>query len=58
MWQIGPDFHHFPAFQDIANATQQPGPERIEQLYQVSEAQRNAAIQGSDDRQWFREVAQ
>ena len=57
MWHIGPDFYHFPGFQDIAQATRQPGPERINDFYHVSEAHWKHAVQHTDKRHWFSEVA-
>jgi hypothetical protein len=55
MWKIGPNFHHFPGFREIANATDQPGPMRIEQFYHVSDEEGADAVLGADDRFWFPE---
>lgn len=53
MWNIGPNFHHFSGFREIANATDQPGPQRIELFYRVSDEQGAAAVLGADDSYWF-----
>ncbi len=58
MWHIGPNFHHFPGFREIANATEQPEPYRIKRFYQVSDEQQRAAMEGCDDRRWYREIEQ
>lgn len=56
MWKIGPNFHHFPGFREIANATDQPAPLRIERFYQVSDEEGADAVLGADDRCWFPET--
>ena len=58
MWHIGPDFHQFPGFQEIAHTSQQAEPERIDHFYQVSDTQWDDAVRNSDNRHWFREAAQ
>ena len=55
MWKLGPSFHRFPGFCEIADAKDQPGPERIERFYEVSDEQGAAAVLGADDRYWFPE---
>ena len=57
MWHIDPDFHHFSGFQEIARAIRQPGSERINDFYQVSDTHRDHAVQNADDRHWFSETA-
>jgi len=53
MWEIGPNFYLFSGFNDIANATDQPGKLRIEQFYQVSDEEGAEAMLGADDTFWF-----
>lgn len=54
MWNIGPNFHHFPGFQEITNDVSQPGPERIERFYnEVTDDQAADAILGADDNYWY-----
>lgn len=56
MWKIGPNFHHFPGFREIVNATDQPASLRIEHFYQVSDEEGADAVLGADDRYWFPET--
>ena len=52
-----PNFHHFPGFQETVWAIRQPGPERINDFYHVSEAHWDHAAQHTDDRHWYSEAA-
>lgn len=56
MWKLGPNFHHFPGFREIAEDRGQPGPERIGRFYQVSDEEGGEAVLGADDRYWFPET--
>lgn len=56
MWKLGPSFHRFPRFKEIANDRQGTGPERIERFYQVPDDQGAWAVLGADDRYWFPET--
>ena len=58
MWHIGPNFHQQPGFREIAQNTRQPGPERIDNFYHVSDAHWNHAVQHTDERHWFSEAAE
>ncbi len=58
MWHIGPNFHHFPGFREIAKATEQPERYRIKRFYQVSDEQQREAIEGCDDRYWHQGIGQ
>jgi len=58
MWHIGPNFHQQPGFREIAQNTRQPGPERIDNFYHVSDAHWDHAVQNTDERHWFSEAAE
>lgn len=53
MWKIGPTFHEFPGFREIAHDRKRPAPDRVEQIFAVNEDQASAAILNADDRAWF-----
>lgn len=58
MWTMGPNFHHFPGFREIARDRSQPGSLRIDRFYrEVSSEQGADAVLGADDRYWFTDPA-
>ncbi len=57
MWKLGANFYQIRGFKEIVNTTEQSAPERIERLYnEISDAQRDYAIDNTNDRYWFPET--
>ena len=52
MWGVGPNFHTHPAFARIL-AMEEPEAEKIDRLFQVSDADGGAAAAAADDLHWF-----
>ncbi|NOZ54348.1 MAG: DUF4123 domain-containing protein [Gammaproteobacteria bacterium] len=55
MWEIGPNFHHYPGFREVAQLIHLIEPERIERFYALPDEQWATAKQGVDERYWFAE---